>query len=231
MLQLEEIKEKNKTNLEVNDRAINKYKIEHEKLCEQIERNKEKEEKRIEELQKENDKLKEVISEKEKEIDRLIWRQNLPENPNEVAGWVEESFSGKMIFHDKATDLMKKLKRDEVDMDDICLALEYLATDYRDSLLGSINNDELLKIASAKYGRPINVSPSGNNLIEMYPKEYKIKYGMGIKGKPTEKPLNLHLKIGNTSENLLRIYFLYDKENKLIVVGSLPRHLSTTKFG
>lgn len=43
--------------------------------------------------------------------------------------------------------------------------------------------------------------------------------------------LDLHLKVGNDSENLLRIYFLYDKEKKLIVVGSLPKHLKTLTLG
>ena len=35
------------------------------------------------------------------------------------------------------------------------------------------------------------------------------------------------LKIGNRQENLLRIYFLIDQEKQLIVIGSMPEHLST----
>lgn len=40
-----------------------------------------------------------------------------------------------------------------------------------------------------------------------------------------ECPLDFHLGVGNDPENLLRIYFLHDDAKKLIVVGSLPRHL------
>ena len=36
---------------------------------------------------------------------------------------------------------------------------------------------------------------------------------------------NYHLCVGNDMENLLRVYFLHDDDKKLIVIGSLPRHL------
>lgn len=110
---------------------------------------------------------------------------------------------------------------------------EALGEDYKISN-GSIRivyplrfDDERNQRCTQKYNRPFNVAPSGDSSIKKYPKEYKIKYSIGFKGKPTEKPLNLHLRVGNDSDNLLRIYFLYDVEKKLIVVGSLPRHLST----
>lgn len=61
--------------------------------------------------------------------------------------------------------------------------------------------------------------------IEFTPAEYKIKYFPGARGRPVESPLDHHLKVGNAPENLLRIYFLHDDAKKLIVVGSLPRHL------
>ncbi|NCB42814.1 MAG: hypothetical protein EOM59_09360 [Clostridia bacterium] len=57
-----------------------------------------------------------------------------------------------------------------------------------------------------------------------------LKYYIGFTGKPVESPLNLHLSIGNKAENLIRIYFLYDKEKQFIVVGSLPKHLPTVSY-
>jgi len=63
----------------------------------------------------------------------------------------------------------------------------------------------------------------------MYPTEYRIKYYPGPKGKPVESLLNLHLKVGVDPRTLIRIYFLYDKEKQLIVVGSLPKHLKTVE--
>jgi hypothetical protein len=45
-----------------------------------------------------------------------------------------------------------------------------------------------------------------------------------------ESPLDLHLKDGKGTDDLLRICFLYDKEKKQVVVGSLPEHLSTGRY-
>ncbi len=56
-------------------------------------------------------------------------------------------------------------------------------------------------------------------------KRHKIKYYQGARGKPVESALDYHLCVGNDVENLLRIYFLHDDDNRLIVIGSLPRHL------
>ena len=39
-----------------------------------------------------------------------------------------------------------------------------------------------------------------------------------------------HLKVGKTAGNLIRIYFLYDDERKVIVVGSLPHHLKVAQI-
>ncbi|NLX92593.1 MAG: hypothetical protein GXZ02_01785 [Clostridiales bacterium] len=126
---------------------------------------------------------------------------------------------------------MKKLTAAEVDMPLMCDCIEFLATEHRDYLLRKINQDEMNTRCSEKYNRPFIVTASGDGSINAYPHEYKIKYGLSAKGKPVEKALNLHLKIGNDAEGLIRINFLYDKESELIVIGSLPKHLSTTTEG
>jgi hypothetical protein len=64
----------------------------------------------------------------------------------------------------------------------------------------------------------------------MYPNEYRVKYYLGRTGKPVESDLDLHLKVNNDTGNLLRVYFLYDSQKKLIVVGSLPLHLKTVSY-
>lgn len=64
----------------------------------------------------------------------------------------------------------------------------------------------------------------------MYASQYKIKYRMGTKGKPVESVLDEHLKVGSTAGNLIRIYFLYDSQRDVIVVGSLPYHLKVAQI-
>lgn len=150
-----------------------------------------------------------------------------PNKPDEMAKWVEKYFSSRLTLHNNAVGLMKKVKPGEVDMPLLCDAVEFLAVEYRDCLMRTITPEEKENICSDKYGRRFEVTTINDRSIETFPGEYKIKYGRSYKGKPAEMPLNLHLKIGVDPEHLIRIYFLYDTENKLIVIGSMPKHLST----
>ena len=83
----------------------------------------------------------------------------------------------------------------------------------------------MLDNCSFKYGRPFTVEAIGQTTIKYTPTQYMIKYFSNANGDLVDSPLDYHLRVGNDTENLLRIYFLHDDKNKLIVVGSLPRHL------
>lgn len=171
-----------------------------------------------------------AIENKDMEITHLQSLLCRPKHPIAVKDWVEKCFQGRLIFHARASELMSTVNPSEVDLTLLCDALEFLATEYRDELLGLINADERNACCSRKYCRPFDVAPVNDKTIEHYSNDYKIKYYVGRNGKPAESQLNLHLKVGNTSENLLRIYFLYDKDRKLVVVGSLPWHLKTEGY-
>lgn len=178
-------------------------------------------------LENKEKEYRKIFDDMEAEICRLKALQFRPKHPKEVAGWVESQFADRLIFHKRAKDLMNDVAPNTVDLKILCDALEYLATDYRDELIGKISTEERDNNCQRKYGRPFSVTPIRGISIKMYPAEYKIKYYTGYKGKPVESPLDLHLTFGNSGEKMIRIYFLYDKEKKLIVVGSLPKHLPT----
>lgn len=172
----------------------------------------------------------EMLFNKDCEIDRYKACLVRPHKPISVEAWCHNSFCGKLILHDRAKAIMQKIPASQVNMKLLCDALEYLATEYRDELLGLIDITERDRRCSQKYERPFEVVPTKGASIKMYPKDYKIKYYIGYKGNPVESELNLHLRVGNESDNLLRIYFLFDKNKKLIVIGSLPEHLKTTSY-
>ena len=177
--------------------------------------------------------LEQRSSEHEKdlrELERFRSRDRRPVDISGIQRWIENEFKGKLILHEKAQKLLSALKPGEWDVELICDALEFLATDYRDELIGIITEDEMNANCSDKYGRPFEVTPLSFPSVQGAPKEYKIKYKIGHKGKPVESVLNLHLRIGNTAEDLIRIYFLYDSDKQLIVVGSLPKHLPTLSY-
>lgn len=185
----------------------------------------------LEKLDENAARLKDSDNSRKQEYTQRVMLLNRPAKPEETAVWVEKYFDDRLILHSNAVGLLKKLTAAEVDMPLICDCIEFLATEHRDYLLRKINQDEMNTRCSEKYGRPFIVTPSGENCIKAHPREYKIKYGKSFKNKPVETPLDQHLKIGIDSADLIRIYFLYDTENKLIVIGSLPKHLSTTAEG
>ncbi|MEL7648672.1 MAG: hypothetical protein AAGU76_11300 [Sedimentibacter sp.] len=181
----------------------------------------------IAEIEKINHSYDERIDKLKQELKRKDILLGRPKKTEEVPDWVEKYFSGRLIFHDRAKSLISKTPTTEVDMNLLCDAIEYLAHEYRAFLTGEITKEECAKACSETYNRNFNVSPSGDMSIQAYSFEYKVKYGVGFTGKPKEVALNQHLKVGNENKNLLRIYFFYDNDKKLIVVGSLPKHLKT----
>ena len=158
-------------------------------------------------------------------IDRMVQSLDRPRKTEEIPEWVNKHFSDRLIFHGRAVDEITKTPTGDVDMKLLCDAIEYLAHEYRDLRLGLINDHQCKDICSDKYNRFFEVSPTGDKSIEYYTNEYKVKYGKGPSGKAKETLLDQHLKVG-VGKDLLRIYLFFDSEKKLIVVGSLPKHLS-----
>ncbi len=177
--------------------------------------------------------VKRAEQERDRFQSKIAFHESLaqrPKKPNGIPEWVESQFEGRLILHKKAIKLISDTMPDEVDVPILCDAIEFLATEYYDMKTGLISEDEANTICAEKYGRPFEVTPIGNTTIEFAPSEYKIKYFNSQTGKAMELPLEWHLKWGNTPPRLVRIYFLYDKEKKLIVVGSLPKHLKTVSI-
>lgn len=157
-------------------------------------------------------------------------RVDRPADHSGVADWAAKHLSSHLILHPKAIGLLEDKDARKVDIDLICDALDFLATDYWSNRYERISDEEMFTRCSAKYHRPFEIKPTGSTTIEFTPAQYKIKYFPGRAGKPVESPLTHHLGVGNDPENLLRVYFLHDDEKKLIVIGSLPCHLKAVSI-
>ena len=183
-----------------------------------------------EEFSLERDKLQSEIDTHLETIRFLKRRYDQPHDYEGIAIWVNEHFSDRLILHPKAVSRMLTRSNQCASVDLICDALDYLATDYWEMRYLQAPRDVMLTRCSEKYGRPFDVSPVGQATIEFTPSEYRIKYFRNVQGKEQDSDLNYHLRVGNDPENLLRIYFLHDDEQKLIVIGSLPDHLRSVKI-
>lgn len=176
---------------------------------------------------RELDKLREAVAAEQEENAFLRRKLCQPVRHEGIATWVEEYFGDRLILHPKAVSLLSDKSAKTVDVELICDALDFLATDYWECRYQLISEDEMLMNCSRKYGRPFEIAPVGERTIQFAWDEYTIPYYRDAQGRPRDSELDCHLKVGNDSENLLRIYFLHDDRNRKIVVGSLPRHLTT----
>lgn len=173
----------------------------------------------------EQQRFERLLADKDEDIAYLKRKLGQPKEHGQIAAWVKENFAGRLLLHTRAVTLLEDKSARSVSVELICDALDFLATDYWERRYARISTEEMNSRCSEKYGRPFEVKPTGTKTIEFTPAQYKVKYFPGALGKPVESPLDYHLGVGNDPENLLRIYFLHDDTKKLIVVGSLPRHL------
>ena len=171
----------------------------------------------------ENERLKRIINFKESLKKR-------PKTPLEIPDWVNEKFKDRMIFHERAIKEICRVQPQDIDMNLLCDALEFLATEYWENKLNKLSKEDMNIICSEKYERPFDVVPNGEYTLKTITKEYKVKY-KSEDSTSKERYLDMHLRVGVDVERLIRIYFFFDGIKKLVVVGSLPKHLQTvTKF-
>ncbi len=155
---------------------------------------------------------------------RMLYLESYIERPrefDEIADWVSSKFNSTLQLLPRAQKELKSIKSNEYNLPLLCDSLEYLATDYYESLVGIIDEETLMERFDVKYKRPFSVTPNKSGVNGEYSEQYQVTW------QNSKRELDLHLRVGNTRPYLIRIYFFYDKDEKKIFVGSLPRHLDT----
>ena len=146
--------------------------------------------------------------------------------PSTVQGflnWVEENFGEQVLLLSRARDELKKEQNPDLQL--FCDAIEVLALDYRQFLLGKISMEELNEHRKNRDAAALEIAPSGDASIKRFAEDYKVPYqGHGCDGNG-RRTLDRHLKYGVESQHLLRIYFFWDDSIQKVVIGSMPKHL------
>ena len=91
-------------------------------------------------------------------------------------------------------------------------------------LNGNIDVNECQRLCALYYNRPFEVGESGDRNMKDYASDYTVKH------KKENALLTHHLKVGKDPMRLVRIYYFYDKSDRKIVVGSMPKHLRITSY-
>lgn len=150
-------------------------------------------------------------------------KEERPADINGFIRWVDSFYQSDLILLPRAKEELKKARN--CDIDTMCDGIEVLAKVYRKWRRGHISEEEYIAGCKSSTDTPVAISPTGDASINRYAKQYKVHYGDGPRNKSNRRALDLHLKSGVDQRFLLRIYFFWDSEKEMIVIGSMPEHL------
>lgn len=139
---------------------------------------------------------------------------------DQIADWSEEFFAGRLVVTARAA--RAAAASDHADPETIYRSLSLLGTEYWKMKVEG-GSDFQLKCKEAEAALGVRISPSGDAVdMRQYEKEYRVRW----EGK--QYKLDMHLAGSDSRDKRrgLRIYFAWDEEQELVVVGHLPTHLT-----
>ena len=143
-----------------------------------------------------------------------------PTDKNDVCKWIESSFSDELTVAPRAESEMRKYSG-ALDLVSLCDGIVYLDA-YARYRRREISEDEL-----GLYAMRCNwdVQGCGKEALKMHRSDYTVTVGND------QYTLDLHIKHGRQSEELIRIYFCWDADSEKVIIGSMPEHLATVRNG
>lgn len=152
-----------------------------------------------------------------------------PSNYDEIQNWINAYFSDRLVLHSRAIRGLKDAVFEDISL--VCNSLKLLADTYWEL---KANHDQSQHQARAQawddglqsLGLEYNSHSLTDSRLGEFRSTYTIDYRIGQKSRQILGP---HLKYGSTKDDrfCMRIYFLWDDERQLVLIGSLPAHLDT----
>ena len=148
--------------------------------------------------------------------DQYIMAAGFPTHIEEICAWAEKSFPDTIIISSRAKSEMRKYDGG-LDTALLCDSLVYL------NAYGKYRKGELSESELQMYTENHNweAQPCGKEAVQMFASDYAVTHD-GVK-----YTLDMHLKYGNRSTNLIRIYFCWSDKLQKVLIGSMPEHLPT----
>ena len=143
-----------------------------------------------------------------------------PTDKNDFCKWIVSSFSDELTVAPRAESEMKKYSG-ALDLVSLCDGLVFLDAyaKYRRREI----SEEMLGLYAMRGNW--DVQNCGKEAIKLRRTDYTVTVGK------KQYTLDLHIKRGTQSEELIRICFCWDPDTKKIIIGSMPEHLATVKNG
>jgi hypothetical protein len=150
----------------------------------------------------------------------------IPDSYDELRDWAERYYPDRLIVLSKAVRTAKKALNGDVHRVYACLKL--LASEYVDMKRGVDGAGEQFDRECERLR--VEVSGVGNALDD---RRYREQFTVPYKSGSAEMDLHLSPAPGTAErgsvdpKKTFRIYFFWDAEDEVVVVGSLPAHLTT----
>lgn len=138
---------------------------------------------------------------------------------NEMSTWAEIYLPNKLILLPRAVHSLDKAQYRSPEL--VYKALLLLAFEYRNSRMG-ISDDKPFKAKCQELGLELRGAVTQSNASE----NYYVNYPIGSSNQALLK-FQIQKGVSRQKRYCLRIYFFWDENAKLVVVGDLPAHLNT----
>ncbi len=157
----------------------------------------------------------------EKQLEEVKGQENEIQYPTEysqIPQWVDEHFCGRVRLSNRALKALKEAVYSDIEL--VGKALEFLASEYYDMKLG-IGSKEAYDAKLEKLYLKDEPAISDVSAGEQGDEYYIMHNGQ-------RRKFDKHLTKGDGRDprKCLRIYYFWDNETGMVVVGSLPYHLN-----
>jgi len=154
---------------------------------------------------------------------------SIPDNYDELPAWVTAHFADRLALHGRALRSLKDAVFQNVDL--VYRSLILLAEAYWE-MRTNLDSEQypVLKDKWESGLRALGLDYDARSIGESRLGEFREDYTVDWKiGQRTKQVLGPHLKYGSRKEDryCMRIYFFWDEERQLVVIGHLPSHLDT----
>ncbi len=142
----------------------------------------------------------------------------VPESLAEIGSWAKTNLAGKLIVREKALQEAAQSRYEQPQV--VYRALLLLANQYRELRLGVAKHDWVALLAQEQLTDDFCLSESASG---------KLRDGHTFTVEGRSYYMERHLKRGTSRDprQCLRIYYAWDPERQVVIVGALPEHLRT----
>lgn len=174
------------------------------------------------------------LTEAKAEVTRLrdlLWEQKpevalvhipIPDRYDLMDKWCQHHLKGKLVLHPRAVRELKDAQYRDVEL--VYKSLLLLGNQYRDMRLATGDASKVKRRAFTEAMAELHLGFVPTDTACRAYDGYDIEYPLGS---GRTRTMESHLKRGKTFDpsTHLRVYFIWDEEEQVVVVGSLPKHL------